>query len=212
MPNLYRDTTRLYWGIYFYRNSLHKPDQQNFLYNDEYFGHTYNDQLRKISIKCYRSKRTLAGIIKSYSTLFKSLTRLKDKKVDEYFESQTKQIYGDLKEYLPSNPIETSELLNQIEGIIEVDANDLSNVINPISFDISTGHSREPMLHLCFWVHRHYEITGHPRIRSLEKIRKRLKNREIRLLEECEYYEKGMSEWQEACERLKDKMRSYRTF
>lgn len=211
LPNLYRDITRLYWGIYFYRNSLHKPYHQAVLYNDEYFGTKYTDQLSSISIKCFRSKRTLGGILRSYSTIFKSLTRLKEKKIDEFYESETKQISANAKKYLPSNPLETSDLLDQLEGIIAIRPNEILNILNPINFDISTGHSREPMLHLCFWVHRHYEIAGHPRIRSLEKIQKRLKNREIRLLEECEYYEKGLSKWQEACERLKNKMRSYRT-
>ena len=211
MPNLYRDITRLYWGIRFYRNSLHKPYLQESKYNDECFAGAYNAQIKKNSIKCYKSKRTLTGILKSFSTIFKSLKRLNDKRLDEYYELETKRIYNGAKTYLPSNPLETSELINQLGGIVEIDVEDLSNILNPISFDISTGHRSESTLNFCFWVHRHYEIVENPHIESLAKIKEKLKKRKIKFLRDCNYYENHSFQWQEACGRLKNKLGLYRT-
>ena len=72
--------------------------------------------------------------------------------------NQTKNILESTTNYLPSNSLELVDLLNDLEGLVEVHPEEKTQLKQFPSMDIISGYPDKPTLQLCFWVHRYYDL------------------------------------------------------
>ncbi len=206
LPNLYKDVTRLYWGISHYRNSFQRPMLSDGLFDEGIFNIRDINEVKVIPVRCFRSKRTLLAILRTFLTIYKSLSRLMDNNIGEYCKVETEQLYADVNNYLPSDTLELSEIMSDLDSLIEFSAEEKMHILNIPEIDIFCGYPDKPVLQLCFWVHKHNELAGNPHILAVNLIRNRLEMLENRLIKEINYYKKGLDGWDMACRRLKEKV------
>jgi len=203
IPYLYKDITRLYWGISHYRNSLQKSFLDNNLYDENIFKIKL-DQVNKITIRCFRSRRTLQAILKSLSTIYISLSRLDDDKATQYYQTKTKEVYDIVQNYIPSNPLEASELLKELEEFIELNSEDKKCLLNTPKIDIHFDYPDQPRLQTCFWINKYNDLIEIPQVLITNRIREQLNMMENKYIKEIKYYEKDLDQWQKSCNRLKE--------
>jgi hypothetical protein len=210
LPNLYRDIARLYWGLSYYRNSLRKPLLAVNLYDESVFNYKDFIKIKELPIKCFRSRRTLQSILKNFAAIYKSLSRLIDKRVGIHYEQHTKKLFDSTINYLPSNSLDLVDLLNDLENLVELHPEEKIRLKKFPSMDIIFGYPNNPTLQLCFWVHRYYDLLTIPQIKTVNNIRKRLDTLEKRLTDEINHYQKSLDIWEISCNRLKKKTLSLR--
>jgi hypothetical protein len=205
MPNLYRDTTRLFWGIAFYRNSLRNPSINDKFYDEQILKYYDTRDIKGLSIKCFRSKRTIQSIFKNFLAIHYSLMRLIENNVGENYEKKAKRIFNISVNYLPKNSLELSELLIELESLIELHPEEKSHLINFPYIDIFTGLPNITTLQNCFWIHRYYDLVETPQIKTVNKISRKLDELENKLIKDIRYYNKRHTDWDSACKQIKQK-------
>lgn len=210
LPNLYRDITRLYWGVSHYRNSLRKPSFNKNFYDERIFKYNKINLDKSISLKCFRSRRTLQAILKTLSTIYTTLSRLIDNQIDEYYQNQTQKMYYNINDYLPSNPLEIHELFNALEEFIDLDPEEKIHLLKIPEIDINTGYPNTPILQTCFWVYKYNEFNETPYIATVKSIQSRIEKIEKRLIYEIEEYSHYLENWKIACNLLKKKVSKLR--
>ena len=196
LKNLYKDVTRLYWGVSYYRNSLKRPLQQ-FEFDERIFEINI-DSIQHIHIRCFRSKRTIQGIIRTFSYVFQSLKRLHEKHVHLHYKNKCQEISKNLNEYLPINPIERSEIIDQLESIIPLDKESKKILIHFKKHKTDSDCPNIPSLQVCFWVNQYHELLELPETSILESLKRNLIQMEEGYLKEIEYFERDLTKWDEA--------------
>ncbi|MFX0195358.1 MAG: hypothetical protein ACFFCW_04475 [Candidatus Hodarchaeota archaeon] len=210
LPNLFRDVTRLYWGISYYRESLRKPTFATQLVNEKIFDFKEVHGVRKIPIRCYRSKRTLYAVLRNLSFIHRALSRMTPSKTLEYYQMQAKKLYLDVTMYLPSDPLELVELLEDVEDLVGLLQEEKQDLLNVPKIDISSNYLNSPILQMCFWIHRYHEYMGNASILALTGIKKRLEGLQERLTKEIRHFDIKNNNWDNAHYRLKEKLRTLR--
>ena len=207
LPNLFRDITRLYWGITYYRNSLKKPIRREQQFNENIFAQKDLDEVRKIPIRCYRSKRTISAILLTLSRLHNSLSRVIVTKTLKYYELETKKLYSMINDYLPSNRLDLAELIREVENLVGVFPHEKKNILNIPQLDIASDYPKNELLQMCFWVHHHHKLNENSSVKSIIAIKDKLETLKRRLTAEMKQFENGLERWEIACANLIDKVR-----
>jgi len=210
LPNLFRDITRLYWGITYYRNSLKKPIRREQQFNENIFAQKDLDEVRKIPIRCYRSKRTISAILLTLSRLHNSLSRVIVTKTLKYYELETKKLYSMINDYLPSNRLDLAELIREVENLVGVFPHEKKNILNIPQLDIASDYPKNELLQMCFWVHHHHKLNGNSSVKSIIAIKDKLETLKRRLTAEMKQFENGLERWETACAILSEKVRHRR--
>jgi hypothetical protein len=211
LPNYYRDITRLYWGVSHYRNSLKRPVFTTSMFTESIFNLKDLNSIRKIPIRCHRSRRTLCSILSTLLMIYKVLSRLNPNFTGPQYEMETKRIHSENMDYLPADTLQIKELLNDVENLIELYPEEKKYLLNQSKVDIRSGYPENPILQMCFWVHRYNEFLENPHMKTINIIREKLKKLEERLIGEMRYFGKALDRWNIACENLKKKAFSMRS-
>ena len=202
LPNLYKDITRLYWGIRFYRNSLRKPFLE-VSYDDGIFK-LETEPIKKLPIRCSRSKRSLYAILKTLSQINISLSRLSETSKSCY-RNEAKKLFQEIENYMPSNQLERTELLEELYGFIILNSGEKMQLENyvPVNQNFGYPEVEDSLLQLCFWVHNYFNLQEMPQCRIIGKVKRQLETIQEKFIKEIKYYEKHQSEWDIACAELK---------
>jgi hypothetical protein len=210
LPNLYKDITKLYWGIAFYRNSLQRPLLSENLYDQTIFDTIGSSELRKIPIRCNRSRRTIQAIIKSISVLYILLSKLNDNNVGAKIELKTKQKLAECAGYLPSDQLKRSDVFDVLEEFIELLPEKKTHFLNLKKFDIISNFPDDLICRLCFWVHKFYCIEMDPSLAVVLSTKKKLLSKQSRLEKKIAFFQIGMKNWDIICKQLRDTLVSRR--
>ena len=202
LPNLYKDITRLYWGITQYRNSLQRPIFNHKLYNDSIFK-TDLVLTNKIPIRCFRSRRSLHAILQTFTIIYISLSRLMDNKINYYYKELTQNSLNDINNYLPANPLETSEIIGQLKEFIELNSEEQTYLNSNDKLDFHFDYPEESIPQTCFWIHKYHELLGTPQILIIKKVKKELNTIQNKFVKDINYYEKDQTDWEDSCSYLK---------
>ncbi len=201
IPKLYKDLTRLYWGINFYRNSLRRKDTTGKLYDDSVFQMEI-DLIKKIPVRCYRSKTSLHSIIKSQISIYKSILRLPQKVIKQY-EVAVRQIVYDLDNYLPENPIERAELLDELSEFIDLREDEKEQLKIKIDVPTTVNMPENSTLKFFYWMHRYSIFSELSQVKILNKVNDKLNIIHKKFERDIIYYEKHQNSWDKACNRLR---------
>jgi len=197
LPKLYKDITRLYWGISYYRNSLKRPISQ-FKFDETIFDIDV-DSLKDIHIRCFRSKRTIQAIIRHFSTLYKSLKRLYDRDIHLHYRNKCNDISFDLNDYLPHNPIDKSDILKQLDSFITLDLESKKILMNSKKSSINYDCPKSELLQICFWINQYDYLSRRKEIPIINHIKKQCKKIKNEHLKEIEYFDHNSDRWKELC-------------
>jgi len=210
LPNFYKDITKLYWGVSFYRNSLQRPYPKDNLYDQTIFDSIDFSKLKKIPIRCYRSKRTIQAILKNASIIFRVLSKLNDYMIGIDIENKTKIILSECAGYLPSDQLELNDIFPNLENFIEILPEEKTHLLSLPQFDIISEYPTDPILRLCFWVHKFYSLNMNPHLAVFQSTKKKLKSIERRLENEIDFFQSRIKNWDIICNQLRDTLVSRR--
>ena len=202
MPNLYKDITRLNWGITHYRNSLQRPTIRAYKYDDTLFNSDF-EFAKKIPIRCSRSKRSLHAILNSLSKIYASIMRLNDHQTYHHYQGRTKKLLNELNHYIPSDPLEKIEVLAQLDKFIELTSQEKNILKNRIQVNSHFDFPQDQSLKICFWVHKYHDLQEIPQTAVIKKIKEQLELLQKRYIKDICYYEKYQDEWNIACDQIK---------
>ena len=208
LPNLYKDITRLFWGIQYFRNSLRKPLDLNNLYDESLFTFEVMNSIKTLPIKCFRSRRNLYAILKHLISIHNSLSRLIDSNILLEYQTRVPKIMTNLTEYFPTSPILRAELLDELEKYIVIHRQDKQTILGGFNFEYSRINNNSLILHLCYWEQINHNIKNNSYNIAVNKIIKRLDVIEEQLIMELGSFKSGNAKWAEACNNLKEKVLS----
>lgn len=201
LPGIYRDMTRLFWGVQFFRNSLKRVDDFKEEYHEETFLIKDLEKIQKLSIRCHKSKRTLYNLVKTIYLIHTSLNRILTAKGVAYFKNEVIKMYSKIDGYLPTDKFELSELINEVDTIINFDEEDRVLLINFNIENLNHPDYSIQILQLCWWVHRFAEYKNNPSIRAINKLQQKVEkfgnrlSQDIQLLNKNDQWEKVYSDF-----------------
>jgi len=200
LPSLYKDVTRLYWGAFYYRNSLKRPIKGTI--DTTIFENTSLD-LTSIHIRCFRSKRTLQNIYQIMSYLYTTLERMARIDANQLYQSKVNEIKKQLNTYLPTNAIDRHELLGLADAYCSLDDNDKACLMEPNKIFDFLSPPNHPILQICFWVNIYHALIRNPKVKAIANLDAQLHVSERNFLKEIAYYENDDGRWDNVCQELK---------
>jgi hypothetical protein len=202
LPNVFRDTTRLYWGIAYYRNSLRRPTRDEILLLSE-LDQSRLGKLRLVPIRCSRSRRGLCSIAGTVMPIVKSIQHLVVKDIGISNERLGRESIDRVTSFFPSKTLEVEELLSDLRTLLNCDRMRYSQIGDLVHITLPDASPTDPILHACYWIHRQYDLVHNSTLALLDQIVWDIDEHRRKLLDDMHQAEQGVGDWVRSCERLR---------
>jgi hypothetical protein len=192
LPNLFRDITRLYWGVSFFRNSLTRPLPIISDLNTQIF-HLDAKLLKSIPIKCHKSRRSLYAIQSAIMFIYKALSPLIDNDVGKSYEDGAKATYDEVMSYIiNSDSLDRRELVEELESLVSLQPEKIYSLSYISQIDFPSFRANNSVMKLCYWVHRHRQVVENTHVKNVVEVRTRLNIMEDQLRKELNVLDKNL--------------------
>jgi hypothetical protein len=210
LPNAYRDVTKLCWGILYFRNSLRKPNDLNGKCNPQAIEKVKFIELRKLSIRCAKSRRTLNGLLMVFSSLNNSISRLQKENIHKKYQDKAETIFKKAYHFLPSDKLEAVVYIKELEELISLQSFERQHLLKSYEFDFHSNVPSNTTLQVCYWINKFNKLTNSSHIKTILNVRNQLEGLKMGLIQEISLYNSKNNLWQDSCLRIKRILKDYR--
>lgn len=196
LPKLYQDIVRLTYGVKYYRNSLKKIDRPQDCIEIHFLTITKQEleKIKKIPIRCFRSKRSLHSILQTTSMIHTTLSRIEQKNSYTFLEDYIQNKFESVRFFLPSDPIDRQELMNDVDEIVELTDGDIRDIIS-IDYPVLFCKYQVPIIRLSYWAHLYYDIHNDHKLATIDNLQKKLTRIRNVKIKEIQHYKSNIDIW-----------------
>lgn len=186
LPNLYRDISRLCWGVSYYRTNLQRA--MTFTFNESVFNYDGIQRLRNIPIRCRRSKRTIFSFYNILVPIRNALIRLTDNNVTQSYQHEAEKILQFMTKYIPDNTLDRVDVIEDLSLLINVSVDIKEELFKVPKLGGSADQPDHTLLRACYWVHKYIALKSHSSVLNLMAIKSKLDDLEGNLTAEVNRY------------------------
>lgn len=196
LPKLYQDITRLTYGVTYYRNSLKKIDLFSNCIRTQILAITKKEleEVKKIPIRCFRTKRSLHSILHTTSIINTTLTRIEQKNSYVSLEEYVQDKFISFRSFLPTDSIDRRKLLDETVELIEFDKEDVETII-AVEYPVFSCRYQVPIIQLSYWAHLYYEIHNNHKLATIDDLQKKLTRLKNLKRKEIQHYNSNIDNW-----------------